>query len=231
MKQLKQNKTMRSCILLAIVSAAATKVTTFTSDTLGEHVGGSKGVFVKFFAPWCGHCKKMAPDWEQLAGVYADSNTFEIAEMDCTVETNQEVCKAQGVKGFPTLKAFPIGSDQSEDYKGERTFEGFKAFVEDGGLNAVCTSKSKEVCTESDLEELEQLEALGADEVHKRIGDLQQTLEDASTTLETTVKELQSKYKEAQKAMEDLTAELSGPLKKLKRVSFAEIDASVHEEL
>ena len=40
--------------------------------------------FVKFYAPWCGHCKAMAPAWEELADKYADDSSLTIADFDAT---------------------------------------------------------------------------------------------------------------------------------------------------
>ena len=58
--------------------------------------------FVKFFAPWCGHCKRLAPTWEELAGKFADAEGVTIAKVDCTAEgnTNKELCDGQDVRYF-----------------------------------------------------------------------------------------------------------------------------------
>jgi len=69
--------------------------------------------FVKFFAPWCGHCKAMEPAWKELAEIFGDQ--VRIAKVDCTVETVS--CKKHNVEGFPTLKLFPAGpKNEAVDY-------------------------------------------------------------------------------------------------------------------
>jgi protein disulfide-isomerase-like protein len=86
----------------------------------------TKDVFVKFFAPWCGHCVRMAPAWEELA---KSQSKVVIAELDAS--QHSEVGSRFGVRGFPTLKFFSK-SDKSGNivYKGQRDLASFKAFVD-----------------------------------------------------------------------------------------------------
>lgn len=57
--------------------------------------------FVKFFAPWCGHCKSMAGAWKEY-GQAANDKNFRVAEVDCT--TSKDSCSKFGVRGYPTIK-------------------------------------------------------------------------------------------------------------------------------
>ena len=82
-------------------------------------------MFVKFFAPWCGHCKKLAPVWKQLAHDMKDK--LNIAEVDC--EDHSSICKAHNVQGYPTLVYVTSGGIKSE-YNGGRQLDQLKSFAE-----------------------------------------------------------------------------------------------------
>lgn len=87
-----------------------------------------KNVLVEFYAPWCGHCKQLAPIWDQLGEHFKDSADVVIAKMDSTVNEVDEV----KIQSFPTLKWFPKEGG-IVDYSGGRTLEDLKKFVESGG--------------------------------------------------------------------------------------------------
>merc|ERR1719373_1040121 len=70
--------------------------------------------FIKFYAPWCGHCKKLAPTWEEVATEL--KGKVNVAKIDVT--ENKALGTEYGVKGFPTLLLFKDG--KMEKYKGDR---------------------------------------------------------------------------------------------------------------
>jgi len=109
---------------------------TRASDTKSDVVTLSSGNFesvtksgswlVEFYAPWCGHCKNLAPTWEQLAT--SAKGKFNVAKVDCTVE--KDISSKFDIKGFPTIKL--LSSGQQYNYNGARTVEEFTKFATDG---------------------------------------------------------------------------------------------------
>jgi len=86
-----------------------------------------KDVFVEFYAPWCGHCKTLAPKWEELGKwAKAKNPNLIIAKMDATANDVDIV----QVSGFPTLKLFKADSDEIVDYDDAREVENMKSFLE-----------------------------------------------------------------------------------------------------
>jgi thioredoxin-like negative regulator of GroEL len=170
----------------------------------------------------------LAPDWEKLAETFAESDKYEIAEVDC--DEHKNICGEQGVQGFPTIKAYPAGSADGEMYEGGRSYDDLKAFVDGGALNAVCSSVNKDSCTKEDLKELEDLEKLGENVVGKRIAEREAAMKEADELFKALSEKLQAEFKAAHEANEKAKADNKAPLKKLKRVSFPGVTEELSEK-
>ncbi|KAG6860234.1 hypothetical protein C0995_013840 [Termitomyces sp. Mi166 len=94
----------------------------------------SKDVFVEFYASWCGHCKRLAPVWENLAENFADRKGLIVAKMEAQ-ENDLPASVPFRISGFPTLKFKPAGTREFIDYEGDRSLESLTAFIEEHAKN------------------------------------------------------------------------------------------------
>lgn len=76
----------------------------------------------------CGHCKRLAPRWEELAAKFVGEDSVKIAKVDCTLSNNKELCSAQEVNGFPTIFIYRDGTKMAE-YNGDRSLDDLLAYV------------------------------------------------------------------------------------------------------
>ncbi|XP_053537642.1 protein disulfide isomerase family A, member 7 isoform X2 [Ictalurus punctatus] len=89
-----------------------------------RRVAEHETLLVEFFAPWCGHCKRLAPEYEAAATRL--KGTVPLAKVDCTA--NSETCMKFGVNGYPTLKIFRNG-EVASSYDGPRTADGIVSYM------------------------------------------------------------------------------------------------------
>jgi len=82
-------------------------------------------VFVMYYAPWCGHCKKLIVQWKALADDLKGDKRIVIGKLDATENDSPEP-----IQGFPTLVYYPPSGDK-EVYRGERTLKDLKEFLEE----------------------------------------------------------------------------------------------------
>jgi protein disulfide-isomerase A1 len=84
-----------------------------------------KFAFVEFYAPWCGHCKQLAPIWDKLAEKYVESKDIVIAKLDSTANELDSIT----VESFPTIKLFPKDGKDPINYEGARTLKAMADFL------------------------------------------------------------------------------------------------------
>uniref|UniRef100_A0A8C5RTS5 Protein disulfide-isomerase n=1 Tax=Laticauda laticaudata TaxID=8630 RepID=A0A8C5RTS5_LATLA len=112
-------------LLLALLLAAAawparaSDVLELSDGDFDSGLADRNVALVEFYAPWCGHCKRLAPEYEAAATRL--KGIVPLVKVDCTA--NSETCNKYGVSGYPTLKIFRNG-EESGAYDGPRTADG-----------------------------------------------------------------------------------------------------------
>lgn len=106
----------------------AEDVLTLTQANFDSTVEANEFVVVEFYAPWCGHCKKLAPEYEKAAGVLKSlTPPIVLAKVDATEE--KELAARFKVKGYPSLQIFRGKDEQPIDYSGPRDSEGIISYL------------------------------------------------------------------------------------------------------
>jgi protein disulfide-isomerase A1 len=100
-------------------------VTIVVGKTFDEIVRAKKDVLIEFYAPWCGHCKKLEPIYDELGTHFANDDNIVIAKMDATANGTP---KDVSIQGFPTILFFDA-NNKVVSYDGERELEAFKTWL------------------------------------------------------------------------------------------------------
>jgi len=90
-------------------------------------LGSPKHSIVEFFAPWCGHCKNLAPEYKKLATNL--KGMINVVAVDADAPSGRALAQQFGIKGFPTLKFFNGDTHAPEDYTGARSAAAMANFV------------------------------------------------------------------------------------------------------
>lgn len=182
---------------VAIITPALSTVE-LTADNFKEKTDGKK-VMIKFYAPWCGHCKRLAPVWDE----FAEQTNVLVGKVDCTV--HQDLCQKQGVQGYPTLK-YSNGYGLNL-YDSGRDLESLLKFVEDNLQNGCLDDPN--LCSEEEAKELEEYKALSTEDIHRRLENNEAERDTADKLFREHVQKLQDQYKVMQDEKADRLKELA----------------------
>mmetsp|Transcript_1030 Transcript_1030/g.1469 ORF Transcript_1030/g.1469 Transcript_1030/m.1469 type:complete len:228 (+) Transcript_1030:62-745(+) len=218
---------MRTTMLLAVAlvamvlgaNAGAVDLTGKTFDA--EVMESGKGAFIKFFAPWCGHCKSLKPAWDKLGDEFKGSKTILIGDVDCTKDDNKDLCQKYGVSGYPTLKYFTgATSAQGDAYNGGRDFDALSAWAKEN-LGPSCGAENIDLCDAEQKKSIEEKQALSPVDLDKEIDTLEAELKASDEELEELLKSLQANYEAGKKKKDDTIAALSPKLSLLRSIKRA----------
>jgi len=113
---------------LTYAHAGQSDVLVLGDDDFDSKIAALDNALVMFYAPWCGHCKRLKPEFDKAAELLRDDDpAIALAKVDCT-EAGKETCNRFSVSGYPTLKIFK-GGEISADYNGPREANGIVKYM------------------------------------------------------------------------------------------------------
>lgn len=113
-------------LLLCFLIVIAVICLIFSSYRRENFSADRRYTFIKFYAPWCGACQQLAPEWKKLKKHYSHKINFE--EYNCDIQ--KDMCSRHDIIGYPTLKIRDNVTRKFLQYDGPREYRSMAAFID-----------------------------------------------------------------------------------------------------
>ena len=121
------NKTNKDENVENFSSELSNEVQSFNSSSVSEN----EIVIIKYYAPWCGYCKKLKPEWNKLIQNYnnkkINNKNIKVLSLDC--DKYEKEASKHKIPGYPTIRIYSQNSQK--DYEGTRDFASISKFIEE----------------------------------------------------------------------------------------------------
>ena len=193
-----------AAVLLALIHTSSAATVSLNADNWDIETAG-KAVFVKYFAPWCGHCQAMKDDFDKLAEDFAGRKDTLVAEVDCDGE-GSALCDSHGIEGYPTIK---YGDPTSlEEYQFERDYSEMKNFASD--LKPVCSPTNLDLCDAEKKAAIEKFLKMDIADLKKDIKKMEDQMTEANEKQKAIGDRINEEYMQMVEEKEEKEAEIKG---------------------
>ena len=121
------------CVIIMVLCSIIILLSLSNSGILSENytemnTNYSTPAIVLFHANWCGHCKKLMPEWNKFENNYHKKNGIHVIKLEN--DEHKDIMKKHEINGFPTIKYCPNGINDNAGtvYEGPRTEKGLIDF-------------------------------------------------------------------------------------------------------
>lgn len=109
-------------LLLALAAYVAYHVLNSLQEGFSDD---DKKVVVLYYAPWCGHCKSLMPEWKKIEDAHKNDPKVSVKKVNCDEEPDK--AKKEGVTGFPTIILYKGGVKKI--FHDKRTASAIETFI------------------------------------------------------------------------------------------------------
>ena len=148
-------------------------------------------VFIKFYAPWCGHSRDLEPEWDVLQLHFAKNKTLLIGEVDCDDKQSKKICSYYGVKAFPSI--FYGQPQDMKRYRGPLTYSRMRDFVE-ANVYPLCSPEYITFCTDAQAKAIQEFSGYAGEALEAAIQEEEGKIKAAQDEFREKVEEMKRMY-------------------------------------